>query len=72
VRALGGPWSVLTDDGAEVCRYTDPADACERACEDSRGLGRVLVVDGLRGSLHRGPIPATARVVAVYDRARLA
>ena len=72
MRALGGPWSVVTAAGAEVCRYTDPTDACERACEDSRGLGRVLVVDGLRGPLHRGPLPTTARVVAVYDGGRLA
>lgn len=66
-RRLGGPWSVVDSDGAEVCRYGDPNDACERAREDSRGTGPLRVVDGLRGARKgRGPLPPTARVVATY------
>ena len=66
--ALGGPWSPVLPDGAELCRYTDPEDACSRAREESRRYGRVQVVDGLRGPRRTGgELPRGVRVVAVYE-----
>lgn len=67
-RAIGGPWSPVLPDGREVCRYTDPDDACERAREDSRGIpGDIRVVDGLRGPRKGpGPLPRGVRVIATF------